>query len=881
MSLSQYIFCLMVLPALFAHAEAHLELLDDIDEEADSGLNTELHSGLSEVANQENINLVIIEAISSNGGIEDSLDKAAIIPVPPPALNQLSIPQEMRDLLSDGISLDLYLKNIDDENEELLSFASLILIYEDQHFLIKNISLKADRQVRLSAESLAQLMSAVGQSLDQTGGFDFGSGMRMQIDIETMKAYLQVSQQNFAVKSVSRITYLGDSSAKGLGNIFNYGLNAYASNNNGMSSNSAYLNFNNVTSLGTQHLFISGDLNSNSQSDGKVFNLNELVYERDFAGRRLALGMLNGWSLQSLGNISTLSSERMYGFSYGNVAKSAKYDQSQSLTPITVYLPSSGEVRITRDGKLLSTQRFPLGSHELDASRLPGGIYDVEVEVVVGGKVVSSRRQQINKPYTPNATGNELAWQVWGGAGKKNNSYDYINNVERDGSFEPLYGFSLASQWEMLSWSTSLYRNQNTSVFEASPSVQINEDIRINLQSLYGSDGLLRNMANLNLNIPGGWGNTWIGIERGHEGRNLPMYIANRNTMGASLALANLHPSLGSVSFSFENDLDQKQKYVRADYSHNFDLKYATAYFQVGVNHYMNNDGGYRERDTQYFANVNFSFPMDSDFRIGASTQGRDSTLDLSAATTLDGVINRVGADVSRSFGNSAVSNYGAYANYSGRYAEGSVSFAGSQDARSVSLTNNGGFVIGDGGIVAGKGEAGAGSAAVVVNMPEIGATDLEANINGQRYPLSSGKNLITLPAYDGYSIQVSSTDDAESSYQIQGELMNYNLYPGNIVEINPSVKQMITVFGRLTTEDGKPLSNASVRNHIGETMTNETGNFSIDVDLKHPEVKIESKETGSFDVKIKLGADKSVVWLGDVVWRGQGVTDYSVAPPL
>ncbi|QBC44315.1 TcfC E-set like domain-containing protein [Iodobacter fluviatilis] len=880
MSLSQYLFFFMMTLSLYTPAMADLELLDDIEESSDAGLNIELPETLSENVSQGNSYFVLIENIISDAGPARDLAVAGVIPVTPSALNQLLIPEEIREFLSDGVTLDLYLKNIDDETEELVPFASLSLVYQDQLFLIKNISLKPERKVRLTAASRTQLMGAIGKSLDQNGGFNFGSGMRMQIDIETMKAFLEVSQQNFGLKDITRTTYLGDSSVKALGNIFNYGLNAYASNSNDISSHSAYLNFNNVTSLGEQHLFINGDLTSNS--DDSAFNLDELVYERDFAGRRLALGMLSGWSLQSLGNVSTLSGEQMYGFSYGNVAKSAKHDSSQSLTPITVYLPSSGEVRVLRDGKLLSSQRFPLGSHELDASRLPGGIYDVELEVVVGGKVVSSRRQQINKSYNTNANGNELAWQVWGGAAKKNQNYDYSNNAERDNDFEPLYGISLAAQEGMLSWSGSVYHNQNTLVVEASPTLQINEDIRLDLQTLYGSDGLLRNMANLNLNIPGGWGSLWAGTERGHEGKTLPMYIANRNTFGASLALANLHQSLGSVSLSFESDLDEQQKYIRADYSHNINMKYATASMQVGVNHYINNSDHFNERDTQYFANVNLSFPMDSDFRIGVSTQGNDKTLDLSAAASLDGVINRVGADISTSLGGeNSQTNYGAYANYRGRYAEGSVSFSGSDDTQSISLTNNGSFVMGDGGIVAGRGDTGAGSAAVVVNMPEIGADDLEANINGQRYPLSSGKNLITLPAYDDYSIQVNSTDDANSSYQIQGESLNYNLYPGNIVEITPGVKQMVTVFGRLTTENGKPLRGVSIKNHIGETVTNETGNFAIDVDIKYPEVKAESEETGLFDVKMKLNADKSVVWLGEVVWRGKEVKNYNVSPPL
>ncbi len=67
------------------------------------------------------------------------------------------------------------------------------------------------------------------------------------------------------------------------------------------------------------------------------------------------------------------------------------------------FLPAAGEVHLTRDGRLLSVQNFAMGNHEVDTRGLPYGIYDVEVEVIVNGRVVSKRTQRVNKLFSRDA----------------------------------------------------------------------------------------------------------------------------------------------------------------------------------------------------------------------------------------------------------------------------------------------------------------------------------------------------------------------------------------------------------------------------------------------------------------------------------------------
>ena len=54
-------------------------------------------------------------------------------------------------------------------------------------------------------------------------------------------------------------------------------------------------------------------------------------------------------------------------------------------------------------------------------------------------------------------------------------------------------------------------------------------------------------------------------------------------------------------------------------------------------------------------------------------------------------------------------------------------------------------------------------------------------------------------------------------------------------LDARSTIKEMVTVFGILRAEDGSLLANARIDNHIGTTVTNEEGEFSLDVDKANP----------------------------------------------
>lgn len=150
----------------------------------------------------------------------------------------------------------------------------------------------------------------------------------------------------------------------------------------------------------------------------------------------------------------------------GKPASSTIFDSSQSATPVIAFLPAAGEVHLTRDGRLLSVQNFTMGNHEVDTRGLPYGIYDVEVEVIVNGRVISKRTQRVNKLFSRGrGVGAPLAWQVWGGSFHMDR-WSENGKKTRPAKESWLAGASTSGSLSTLSWAATGYGYDNQAVGE-------------------------------------------------------------------------------------------------------------------------------------------------------------------------------------------------------------------------------------------------------------------------------------------------------------------------------------------------------------------------------------------------------------------------------
>ncbi|MCV5225298.1 CS1-pili formation C-terminal domain-containing protein, partial [Escherichia coli] len=78
--------------------------------------------------------------------------------------------------------------------------------------------------------------------------------------------------------------------------------------------------------------------------------------------------------------------------------------------------------------------------------------------------------------------------------------------------------------------------------------------------------------------------------------------------------------------------------------------------------------------------------------------------------------------------------------------------------------------------------------------------------------------NFISLPPYAEYKVELMNDKNSEDSVDIvNGRRNKVVLYPGNVSVINPEIKQLVTVFGRVKDRRGGYYANADIHNHIGK----------------------------------------------------------------
>lgn len=789
------------------------------------------------------------------------------------AVSQVAIPDAVIAAFRGGLSLPVTVNTVDSGSLDSVVQADDIVIgsatikFYDGRFTLLNINTEVENstdKVKLSDKAKVQLLTAKGKSLSDSGWLVISNNIKLHLNPLTMHLELVVDKSFFGVDKLQRERILPASSVRDFTSLFDYDVNAYTSRSQGVNSQAANLTFKSQSSLGEHHFDVEGSVLEGEQS---LSSLNRAMYEYDANGHRFAAGMLDGWSMQGLSNVSTLSDSKMYGFSYGNSSNSLKVDNSQSLTPIEVYLPSAGEARIYRDERLLNVQRVSMGNHQLDTGRLPIGIYDVRVDIVIGGQVVSSRRYHVNKLSASKQYGDNLGWQFWGGVLDRKSDF-YTLNPHPDGGTTPIGGVSLAGFWRDTNWNMSLYQIGRVSVEEGVATWQPSSSFRFDLQNLYSSDKSKQWSLRGSYDLPYSIGSLWAYRQRGSNGDELPFYAQSYDSAGLSVNLGSWVNNAGTLNVSYEKEIDQSVEYLRTDYNQMiYSGGLGTAQLQLGMS-----GENFSNQNNQYYATINFTLPLSADFQIGLSQQGSQRELDLQAGKSIDdSVINYVGANVSTVMSNGEQSsNYGAYADYSGRYGQGSLSYSGSKGSSSFSLSNHGQLALSHDNFAAG---GGSGDAALVVDMPKIKTGDLEAVLDGQTYPLASGENIISLSAYNTYNLNIRGSELSDSSYQITDNgSRNITLYPGNVIAIKPSVKQMVTVFGHLVDGTGTPLKYAKINNHIGITTSDENGDFAVDVDKNHPQVTVKLENNKQFDMVMNLSHDDATKWLGTVRWSGKDI---------
>ena len=466
------------------------------------------------------------------------------------------IPSAFACSLEQGMTVPVYIRYNETDEKSQQKIADAMISLVDGNITVKALTLaELPNNAVLSGKTRALVEKIRDVKFHDNTNIELSDNARLQLNVSSFHLEMIVSKDALTEAIVARSSLLGPSSVESLSNVLNYNFGTYYNDYHNGSSTRSYLTVDNTTSLREHHININGSFYGIGDSNG-TSKLYRAMYERDYDGYRLALGMLDTWNVQSIASLNALNGGKIYGVSYGNKGSTVVENTALSLTPITVFLPAAGEVHVFRDGRLLSVQNFNMGSYEIDTSRFPYGVYDVTVDIVVNGRTINSRISRVNKIFArQQAAGiDQLSWQLFGGSldydrvSYKRNHYQDLGNEQTwiaggaaSVTLAILSGLGLKS---------TLYGFDNNAVNETDVTLNVNEYVSIGNQTLVANDSSWRNISNINLNVPEGYGSLWASREDSKIGDRLPLQERDNYSIGGTLNLGKFIPHGGSLTVS-------------------------------------------------------------------------------------------------------------------------------------------------------------------------------------------------------------------------------------------------------------------------------------------------------------------------------------------
>lgn len=782
------------------------------------------------------------------------------------------IPAMFSEALSLGMSVPLYIRYKEEgRGTDNRKIADVMLSLDDEGIIIRDVSLsEMKNKTELSAETKNLIGSLTNEHFSDNFSIKVSKDAEIFLNVKTFNIELVVSKEALTAAIIPRSELLGESTSVGLSSILNYDIGSYYN----ATGSRSYITLDDITSFKENHININGAIYGVGTDDVSG-NLYRAMFERDVSGRRFAIGMIDTWNLQSIASLNTLNSSRIYGASYGNKASTKLENNSLSLTPITVFLPAAGEVHILRDGRLLSIQKFEMGSFEIDTKKLPYGVYDVTVEVVTNGRLVSSRNARINKAFSRKSSSvNELAWQLFGGTMEYSRAHYKNHHYYSDGKVNTwLTGVSSAISFPLLSGlalKSSAYGFDQNIVNETDLSLTVNEYINISTQTMLANDSSWRNISTLNLSDRSGYGSIWLNREKSKIGDNLPATESDNYSYGGTFNLNKIVNHAGSFTVSITDNKYTGNKYTNFDYSTTLLAnKYGTLSIRAGIQrYYYKNSSTYSNGSQDKYIAFDLSLPLASWLGFGVSNERGNALANISARKHFnDSVITSSSASLSKSIGGgTAKSDYSSSGSlsYDTKYNGGTVSLTNnSSNQKNVSLSSHGSIAWSgrDFGLSKDKQKSG-----IIVDTGIKNGGSVAAKVNGRSYKMDGKSNFIALPPYAKYSIEIMNDKLSEDSFDIaSGRNQTVTLYPGNINVIKPEIKKMVTVFGVIKLESGNIAKNMDIHNHIGKAKTNDKGEFSMDIDRSFPVITMINSSGGLCEVDLNLENARGAVWLGEL----------------
>lgn len=788
-----------------------------------------------------------------------------------PKIGRTIIPLAFSQALQDGMSLPIFIHlNSSRDRKDDQRIGTAFIWLDNGVLRIRQIQMEELKDgIRVSLTTYNNLININNRAFDSSLVIPITQGAELRLQMRQLLLQLIITPNALGTSLFSRQEELGQSSVNKISNSLNYNVGLVTSQQrNSQLSNSSFLSFDNVTALREHHFNLNGSLYGVASHD-QNFQLYRAMYERDFSGHRFAAGMMDTWNLQSLAPVTALTSGKIYGLSFGNQGNSIQYDNSQSITPVVVFLPSAGEVHLSRNGRLLSIQNFVMGNHEVNTQQLPFGIYDIQVEVMVNGRTISRQTQRVNKIYNYKSRGNgKYSWQLWGGHFHLE-PWIFAGGKNLDAQDSWLVGGSIASSLKGIDWTASVYNYAGLSVAEGRLDFPLYQNFNFSQQDMFASDDSHNSLTSLSLNLPGGFSHIWLSREKIVIGSKLRLSDSDIYLIGGELNLNVLTTKLGIISVSYSKDKTNANRYLTADYSQNiFTNQYGSLNFRLGERRYQNMN---QQDGAERFILLDFSLPLGNWFSAGMSQEQAGTVANLALTKQFDqGALKSLRANLSKSISGTPESGKrlsgNGTAQFATRFNRGSLTVNSGADGNFSSNLAASGSMGWQGRNFAFSNRMGS-NAGIILHTGLSADSHLTARVNGLMQPITGNRNFLPLEPYKHYEVEIMNSQTAQESYEItKGRKNQLTLYPGNVAVISPSILQMVTISGRLHAEDNSLLGKVAMYSKHGMTHTDSQGEFIIDIDKNNPVIEVHYANDKVCQVLPELNNIQGAAWLGDLV---------------
>jgi hypothetical protein len=597
-------------------------------------------------------------------------------------------------------------------------------------------------------------------------------------------------------------------------------------------------------------------------TDSQGFRAQDAYVQHIWSDRRVAAGLFQ--NLSSL----TLAQYRSVGVEFGSFYDTYLDKADEDSTPLEIVLPRAATVEVYRAGVLIATGRYAAGLQLIDTHNFPTGSYSVRIVARDGNAVLVDQVKTYTKLGNLPPPG-KFAFSVRAGERVHDLFATDDGGLTGDGggSFLPRttgefnaagfvqrrLGRSLAASLQVLSFQSKVYSEASLQLFHG------------RFQGLVaaggGSLGAYSGLVNASLNL--GWASFNLSARKTHADRTIDTsatdaeyhpYFRSEDTIFGSVQTQALKGSI-SLSGTYTRSQRLPREYA-VSLSYNRSLQVPLLGTAL-----LNASGSVSDVDRRFGISVSFFSQIerrtDLSYTVGADYASRsDPGARHGIAPSVQADLTRtetVGpVDVTGQIGGSTdVDSDRAYAELQAASPYGSLDALGQYQTHAATggghgqflLNGQTGFVIGGGTVQLGLRQAADSYVIVDVDRPRpdpSASGKPDGPSGGYRVTIDDRPADYLRPGSSVAEGAVSLKDyriglkaEGAPPYDLDDTQRTVSLYPGNVVRLRFTARQVETLFGQIVDRGGVPVANARIEAGRDVALADDHGYFTITAPLQ------------------------------------------------